>query len=66
MQVVHTYGQGQRCECFVIHPNLKHSQKAICFECKNFHQEIGEDGECAWTLESDDSGTCLVGRSNQN
>lgn len=51
-----THGQGQRCAQFALHPNLRMSQKAICFDCAHFHQEIGEDGESAWTLEFDDRG----------
>ena len=59
-----THGQGQRCALFALHPNLRMSQKAICFECAHFHQEIGEDGVSAWTLDFDDQGDCLVGQSN--
>ena len=61
---VATFGEGERCKAFQLHPNLRLSQKAICFECANFHQEIDEDGECAWTLNFDDSGVCLAGHTN--
>ncbi len=59
-----TYGEGVRCDTFVLHPNLRMSQKAICFECAHFHQEVDEDGECAWTLDWDDRGVCLAGKTN--
>lgn len=59
-----THGEGIRCSSFKTHENLKVSGRAICFECQHFSQEIGEDGECPWTLNFDDRGACAIGKTN--
>lgn len=61
-----THGERRRCKAFVLHPNLRFSDRAICFECANFHQEINADGECAWTLDFDDRGACTAGHTNDD
>lgn len=57
-------GTGERCKLFKLHEALKYSDQAICFQCQHFDQPIGEDGECAWSLDFDDTGTCAIGRQN--
>lgn len=62
--VVATYGLGERCRRFALHPNLNFSDQAICFHCRHFYQEIDESGECAWITDWEDKGTCLIGMTN--
>ena len=59
-----THGEGERCDRFARHPNLRLSERAICFHCAHFDQPIDADGECAWTLDGYDRGNCRIGSTN--
>ena len=40
-----THGEGERCDRFARHPNLRLSERAICFHCAHFDQPIDADGD---------------------
>lgn len=58
------HGTGTRCTSWKLHDLLKYSDQAVCFQCQHFDQPLDEDGECAWSRDLDDTGTCAIGCHN--
>lgn len=58
------HGTGTRCVLWQRHELLRFSDAATCFQCQHFDQPLDEDGECAWSLNFDDTGTCKLGSHN--